>query len=115
MTTVDLYTTLNRMLRKALIILLVGSWILFSAVDLLEDLDFGAYPKIHASGHYAFGRTAQSANNIVENGTSHIATAVADLITPAARANTRLRPGEKEKKTPKKDLKIYKLHSAFLI
>ena len=106
------------MFRKALAIFLVGSWVVLSAVDVLEDLNLGAYPKIHASGKSGFpdfGRPTKNANNVVENGSRHIVTAAAGLIGPTAEENVGFRPCEKEAKTPKKNHKMYKLHKAFLI
>lgn len=106
------------MFRKPLAILLVGAWVVLSAVDMLEDLDLGAYPKIQTtdpSGFPHFGRHTQITNNIVENGTRHIVTAAAGLIAPTAGENVGFRPCEKEAKTSQKNLKIYKLYKAFLI
>jgi hypothetical protein len=106
------------MFRKALSILLVSSWVILSAVDMLEDLNLGAYPKIHAtgkSGFPGFGQATKSANNMVENGSRHIVIAAAGLIAPTTGENVGVRPWEKEAKTSHKNLKIYKLHKAFLI
>jgi hypothetical protein len=106
------------MFRKAFAILLVGSWVLLSAIDMLEDLDLGAYPKIHASGKSGFpgfGRAAKGANNVVENGSRHIVIAAACLIAPIAGENVGFRPCEKQPKTSQQSLKMYKLHKAFLI
>jgi len=106
------------MFRKALAILLVASWVVLSAVDVLEDLNLGAYPKIHASGKSGFpgfGQGTKSAKNVVENGIRHIVIAGASLIAPTAGENVGFRPCEKEAKTPEKNLKLYKLHKAFLI
>lgn len=106
------------MFRRTLAILLVTSWAVLSAVDVLEDLNLGASPKIHTSGKSGFpgfGRPAQSANNIVENGSRHIVNAAPGLITPTSGDNVGFRPCEQEAKTPKKNLKVYKLHKAFRI
>jgi hypothetical protein len=118
LTNLGLCKILRPMFRRALAILLVTSWAILSAVDVLEDLNLGASPKIHASGKSGFpgfGRAAQSANNIVENGSRHIVNAALGLIAPTARDNVGFRPCEQEAKTPKKNLKMYKLHKAFLI
>jgi hypothetical protein len=106
------------MLRKFLAILLVASWFVLSAIDMLEDLDLANYLKVQAAESpdlAGFGRAANVANNIVENGTRHIAGADVTLIIPPARGNIGFQPHDKEAKTPKKNLKIYKLRSAFLI
>jgi hypothetical protein len=113
-----LYKILRAMFRKAVAILLVTSWAVLSAVDVLEDLNLGADLEIHASGKSGFpgfGRAAQSVNNIVENGSRHIVNAPPGLIAPTAEDNVGFRPGEKEAKTLKKHLRMYKLHKAFLI
>jgi hypothetical protein len=104
--------------RKALAILLVGSWIVLSSIDVLEDLDLGAYPKIQTtdtSGFPHFGRHIQIANNVVENGNRHIVAAAVVLIAATVVENVGFRPWEKQAKTSQKNFKIYKLHKAFLI
>jgi hypothetical protein len=106
------------MLRKFLSILLVASWFVLSAIDMLEDLDLANYLKVQAAespGFAGFGRTANVANNIVENGTRHIAGAEVSLIIPPAWENVGFQPHDNEARTPRKNLKIYKLRSAFLI
>jgi hypothetical protein len=106
------------MVRKALAILLVGCWVVLSSIDMLEDLDLSNYLKIHAterSDFVGFGRAARVANNIVENGTRHIAGAEAGLMIFPAWENVGFQPYDKEARTPKRNLKIYKFHSAFLI
>ena len=118
LTNLGLCKILRAMFRRALALLLVTSWAVLSAVDVLEDLNLGAYPEVHASeksGFPGFGRAAQSANNIVENGSRHIVNPAAGLIAPTAGDNVGFRPCEKEAKTLKKNLRIYKLHKAFLI
>lgn len=106
------------MLRKALAILIVGTWVFLSAIDMLEDLDLANYLKIHV-GERAdlarLGRGANLANNLVENATRHIAGADVSVVIPAARANAGFQSHTKEAETPKKNLKIYKLSRAFLI
>jgi hypothetical protein len=102
---------------KALAILLVGSWVFLSAIDMLEDLDLANNLKIHASERSdfaGFGRAAHFANNVVENGTRHIVTPETGLFIPRAGDNLGLELREKEVKTRKNNLKIYKLHSTFL-
>lgn len=106
------------MFRKALAILLVGSWVLLSAIDLLEDLDLANHIKIHtakSSDFAGFGRTANVANNLVENGTRHIAGADLSLSLPPTGQTVRLQLYGKEAKRPKKNLKLYKLRHALLI
>jgi hypothetical protein len=118
LTNLGLCKILPAMFRKALAILLVASWVVLSAVDVLEDLNLGDYPEIHASGKSGFpgfGRATKSVNNVVENGSRHIVIAAAGLLAPTAGENVGFRPCEKEAKTPKKNLKMYKLHKAFLI
>ncbi|MGH7831137.1 MAG: hypothetical protein ACREP8_13285 [Candidatus Binatia bacterium] len=117
LTNLGLCKILPLMFRKALAILLVASWVVLSAIDVLEDLNLGAYSKIHAggkSGFPGFGQDTKSTNNIVENGSRHILIA-AGLIAPTAGKNVGFRPCEQKAKTSKKNLKVYKLHKAFLI
>ena len=105
------------MLRKALAILLVASWLVFAAFDLLEDLDLAAYFEVYAAERSAlpgFGQPIKVANNTLENG-SRMPIGEIGLVTPPARENVAFQPYDKEAKTTKKNLKIYKLHSAFLI
>lgn len=106
------------MLRKILAVLLVGSWIVLSAIDMLEDLDLANYVKIRAaksSDFAGFRRATNVANNTVENGTRHIASAEVSLINPSPSENVGFQPHDKEASTPKNHLKLYKLDSAFLI
>lgn len=106
------------MFRKALSILLVSSWVVLSAVDVLEDLNLGAFPKIHTaakSGFPGFGQATKSANNAVENGSRHLVVAGAAVIAPTTAENVSLRPWDKEARTSQKKLKIYKLHKVFII
>jgi hypothetical protein len=117
LTNLGLCKILWAMFRRALALLLVTSWVVLSAVDVLEDLNLGGYPEIQAGGKSefpGFGQAPQSANNIVENGSRHIVIA-AWLFAPTAGENVGFRPCKQEAKTPKKNLKVYKLHKAFLI
>ena len=106
------------MFRKGLAILIVGSWVFLSAIDVLEDLDLANYLKIHAGARSDFSRFARGvnlANNLIENGTRHIAGADVSVIIPSARQNVGFQSHTKEAETPKKNLKIYKLSRTFLI
>jgi hypothetical protein len=106
------------MFRKALAILIVGSWVFLSAIDMLEDLDLANYLKIQAGARFdssRFARGANLANNLVENGTRHIGRADVSVIIPSALENVGFQSHTKEAETPKKNLKIYKLSRAFRI
>jgi hypothetical protein len=73
------------MLRKAVVILLAGSWLFLSAIDTLEDFAFPGEVKVHAGKRpdfVGFGRTAKAVYNLVRHGSRRIVAADANAFAP---------------------------------
>ncbi len=104
------------MIRKVLAVVVVGSWVALSAIDMLEDLDLASYLKIHTAENSEFAGfgPGAAANNAVENGARHVPAREVNLISASPNENFGFRPHDKEAKGSK-NLKIYKLDRAFLI
>lgn len=105
------------MLRKPLASLLVLFWVFSVGIDLVEDFDLGVYSEIHIARKPALpslGETTQSSSDDFKNGNR---TSVAQIkpASPPAPQSLAWEPVGSETRAPKNNLKIYKLHSAFLI
>jgi len=100
------------MLRKALAILLVFSWVILSRFDLLEDFDFPIQNGVHNPPENSLpngGPGVDLVNNILESGDrtrfSHVGLFALPVLDSPVDAPT----------VSKKVSKIHKLHRIFLI
>jgi hypothetical protein len=107
------------MLRKTLAVLLASLWLVFSAVDMLEDLAFTDDIKLQASNKSdskGFGKTTKAAFNLVEHGSRRLV--AADVSFTAPRSVETLvedEAGKTQKRPISVPISINKLHSVFLI
>lgn len=103
--------------RKVLACALVAFWILLSGIDVLEDFDLGIYSKIHNTREPTLpglGHALKIANDTFENGNRTLVAQIKPGRPPASQSLD-FEPVAGQTQVPKKNLRIYKLHSAFLI
>lgn len=105
------------MLRRVLASVLIAFWIFFSGMDLLEDLDLGIFSKIQNSRRSTLAILGQAGKVVNDNFESSHRTLVATIrpVRPTAEQSLNFESIATETQVPKKSLRIYKLHSAFLI
>jgi hypothetical protein len=100
------------MLRKALAVLLVLSWIILSGVDLIEDLDLPdqiALSKCRAAALPGTPWSCRLVNNIVESANTSSGRDPVFVYEPVVHAPFAAVPVSHSK------LKLHKLHAIFLI